>query len=109
MTTMSYKGYLAVIEYDADAELFHGEVADLRDVITFQGQSAKELKQAFAESMEDYFAFCKERGEDPEKPFSGQFVLRMDPKLHRSMAIAARKDGLSLNKWVAKTLERAIA
>jgi hypothetical protein len=46
MTTMNYKGYEATVEYDEDAEIFHGEVADLRDVITFQGKSVAELKKA---------------------------------------------------------------
>lgn len=107
MNTMSHKGYEALIEYDEEAELFHGEVMNLRDVITFQGASVAELKQSFQDSVEDYLAFCKERGEDPEKPFSGQFVVRVEPALHRALVSAARKAGLSLNKWVASTLERA--
>ncbi|MGO9543915.1 MAG: type II toxin-antitoxin system HicB family antitoxin [Rhodomicrobium sp.] len=65
MNVMSCKGYEALVQYDEDAEIFHGEVMNLRDVIMFQGSSAGELKQAFAESVEDYLAFCLERGEDP--------------------------------------------
>ncbi|MCI4680391.1 type II toxin-antitoxin system HicB family antitoxin [Rhodoblastus acidophilus] len=107
MNTMTYKGYEAVVEYDEGAELFHGEVFNLRDVITFQGQSVAELKQAFADSIEDYLAFCKERGEEPEKPYSGQFVVRLEPPLHRALVSAAKRAGVSLNKWVAATLERA--
>ena len=91
MTTMTYKGYQATIEYDEDAGIFHGEVADLRDVITFQGKSVAELKKAFAGSIEDYFAFCHARGEAPEKPISGQFVVRTDPALHKDVSAAARR------------------
>lgn len=65
MTTMTYKGYTATVAYDTDAGLFHGEVADTRDVITFQGKSIAEMKKALAGSIEDYCAFCKERGEKP--------------------------------------------
>ena len=108
MTTMGYKGYEAVVEYDEDAELFHGEVADLRDVITFQGTSVAELKKALAASIEDYLAFCKERGEEPERPFSGQFVVRTDPSLHKDVSTAARRAGVSLNKWIASALEKAV-
>jgi len=68
MNTMSYKCYEAVVEYDEDAEIFHGEVMNTRDVITFQGRSVDELKAALAESVEDYLACCRERGEKPEKP-----------------------------------------
>lgn len=109
MTLMHYKGYEAVIEFDEDAEIFHCEVINLRDVITFQGSSAAELKQALAESVEDYISFCKERGEEPEKPFSGQFVVRAEPRLHKAISTAARRDGVSLNKWVTSTLEKAVS
>jgi predicted HicB family RNase H-like nuclease len=75
MKTMTFKTYEAALEYDEEAEIFHGEVISLRDVITFQGKSVAESKKAFAGSVEDYLAFCKARGEDPEKPFSGQFGM----------------------------------
>ena len=109
MNRMTYQSYEARIDYDEDAELFHGEVINLRDVITFQGKSVKELKQAFAVSVQDYLAYCKERGETPEKPYSGQLVLRIESPLHRNAALAARREGLSLNRWIAGLLEKATA
>lgn len=109
MTTMRCKGYEATVEYDEEADLFHGEVIDLRDVITFQGRSVDELKQALSDSIDEYLAFCAERGEEPERPYSGQFVVRVEPVLHRAVVSAAKRAGLSLNKWVARTLERATA
>jgi predicted HicB family RNase H-like nuclease len=107
MNTMTYKAYDAIVTYDEDAELFHGEVVNTRDVITFQGGSVGELKQALADSIEDYLDFCKTRGEEPEKPFSGQFVVRVDPPVHRAAVSAAKREGISLNRWVAGVLERA--
>jgi predicted HicB family RNase H-like nuclease len=109
MTMMKYKGYEAVVEYDDEAEIFHGEVINLRDVITFQGKSVSELKKALAGSINDYLAFCRERGKDPEKPFSGQFVVRAEPALHKAMFSAAKRAGMSLNKWVTSTLEKAVS
>ncbi len=67
---MSHDGYDTVVEYDEETGSFHGEVINLRDVITFEGRSVEELKQALAESLEDYLDFCRKRGEDPEKPFA---------------------------------------
>jgi predicted HicB family RNase H-like nuclease len=106
---MRYGEYEASVEFDEEAEIFHGEVINLRDVVTFQGRSVSELKKAFAASVEDYLAFCRERGEEPEKPFSGRFVVRTDPSLHRAMFSAARRAGMSLNRWVAGALERAVS
>ena len=68
---MQYKGYTGKVEYDDEAGIFHGEVINTRDVITFQGRSVVELREAFRDSVEDYLAFCAERDEEPEKPFPG--------------------------------------
>ena len=97
------------MKFDADASIFHGEVINTRDVITFQGQSVDELVAAFHGSVDDYLAFCTERGEQPDKPFSGQFMTRIPPELHREVNIAARVAGKSLNAWVTEQLEMAVS
>jgi predicted HicB family RNase H-like nuclease len=104
---MEYKGYIGKVEYDDEASLFHGEVINTRDVITFQGNSVVELRKAFRKSVDDYLSFCTERGEEPDKPFSGQFVTRLSPDLHRRASLAASLAGKSLNAWVADQLETA--
>ena len=106
---MEYKGYLGKVEFDDEAGIFHGEVINTRDVITFQGQSVAELKKAFKKSVEDYLAFCASRGEEPDKPFSGQFMTRIPPELHRQINLAASLSGKSLNAWVSEQLQSAIA
>ena len=106
---MEYKGYTGKVEFDAEAGIFHGEVLDTREVITFQGQSVSELKTAFEESIDDYLAFCEKRGEEPDKPFSGQFVTRIPPELHRQVNLAASISGKSLNSWVVEQLQAGVA
>ena len=54
--------------------------------------------------MDDYPAFCRERGESPESSKSGRFNVCVDPLTHRYTELAARRSGLSLNKWVEKHL-----
>ena len=106
--SLEYKGYAAgPIEFDEDARLFSGVVAGLRDVIHFSGRTADELAQAFKDSIDDYLAFCEERGAAPEKPYSGNFLVRVDPGLHRKAAIRAAAEGVSLNAWIAKQIETA--
>ena len=105
---MEYKGYIGKAEFDGEAEIFHGEIINTRDVITFQGKSVKELTKAFRDSVNDYLVFCNERGEAPEKPFSGQFVTRIPPELHRQVNAAAVIAGLSQNAWVTRQLQSAV-
>ena len=106
--SLEYKGYAAgPIEFDEDARLFSGVVAGLRDVIHFSGRTADELAQAFKDSIDDYLAFCEQRGEAPERPYSGNFMVRVDASLHRKAAIRAAAEGISLNAWIAKQIESA--
>ena len=103
---MKYKGYLADITYDDEAKIFHGEVIGLKDIITFQGKSVDELKKAFCDSINDYLAWCEERGEQPEKTYSGKLHIRMNPSLHANLAIEATKQGVSLNDLINQKLLR---
>ena len=105
---MEYKGYVGQVEFDDEADIFHGEVINLRDVVTFQGSTVGELRKAFEESVDDYLDFCAERGESPEKPYSGKFMVRLEPELHKMLAIRAKKARKSLNAWVHDTLAHAI-
>lgn len=105
---MSYKNYIAKIQYDDLAEIFHGEVINIKDIITFQGSSITELKKEFKNSIEDYFEFCAKRHENPEKPFSGKFNLRISPDLHRKAAVAAKLHNMSLNQWVMDIIKQEI-
>lgn len=108
-TMIEYKGYLGRVEYDDEAGIFHGEVINLRDVITFQGETVHELRTAFQDSVDDYLAFCAERGEEPERPYSGTFTVRIPPELHRDVALQARLKNKSLNSWVTELLSEATA
>lgn len=103
---MEYKGYLGMVEFDDEAGILHGEVINIRDVITFQAKSVEELQTAFKESVDDYLEFCAERGEEPDKPFSGKFVLRLTPEQHRLIATAAKISGKSLNTWITEHIHR---
>ena len=103
---MQYKGYLARVEFDDARDIFHGEVLNTRDVITFQGRSVEGLRQAFRDSVEDYLAFCAQRGEKPDHPYSGKFVVRLSPDQHRLAVLAAKRADQSLNAWVAEHISR---
>jgi predicted HicB family RNase H-like nuclease len=104
---MTYKGYEGVVEYDETAGLFAGEVINTRDVITFQGKSVQQLEKAFRGSIDDYLEFCRSRNEEPDKPFSGRLMVRMPPALHRRVALDARRQHQSLNRYIVDQLSGA--
>jgi predicted HicB family RNase H-like nuclease len=102
-----YKGYAAAVAFDEDDRVFHGRVLGVRDVVTFEAETAAELVEAFHDSVDDYLAFHRERGTEPERPFSGTLSLRLAPELHRSVAAAAGLRAKSVNQWIAEALDEA--
>ncbi len=104
---MEHKSYTGKVEFDDESGVFHGEVINLRDVVTFEGKTVAELRKAFRDSVDDYLAFCAERNESPEKPYSGRFVVRVDPSLHKAIAARAKLQNKSLNAWLHDVLEDA--
>jgi predicted HicB family RNase H-like nuclease len=103
-----YKGYTAEITVDFEDNTLYGTVLHLRDTIVFEGANPQELEQAFHDSVDDYLAYCAENGKEPDRPFSGQFVVRLTPDLHRRITLAASVSKQSLNQWVGDALERAV-
>lgn len=106
MNTMEYKGFIGSVSFDSEADTFFGKVINLpKDGITFEGASVQELKKAFYESVEDYLAWCKQEGQEPEKPYSGRFVVRLPPALHAEAVNEATREGISLNTLIKKALK----
>ncbi len=101
---MEYKGYIGEVQFDFNSHIFHGEVINTRDVITFQGKSVSELEKAFKDSIEDYIKWCNEEEVNPERQYSGKFNLRISPELHKEIAITAKKMKISINSFVEKAV-----
>ncbi|GAW85682.1 conserved hypothetical protein [Bathymodiolus platifrons methanotrophic gill symbiont] len=108
MNTMSYNGYTAKIEFDPDDNILFGNIIGIRDTVGFHGESVNELKEAFHEAVDFYLESCEKAGREPNKPFSGKFVIRVKSSLHSEIAEAAVHSGKSLNQWVSDTLEQVI-
>jgi predicted HicB family RNase H-like nuclease len=100
--SMTYKGYSAHIEYSDEDGCFVGRIAGIRDIITFHGESVQDIKHAFEEAVDFYLESCSARGEAPNKPFTGRFVVRVSPELHNAIAMAAKRNHKSINAWVAE-------
>ena len=107
MNTMSYNGFAARVEFDAEDRLFVGHVAGIRDIVGFHGESVAELEAAFREAVDDYIAACKKLGQTPDNPYSGRVMLRLPPEVHARASAAAQVQGLSFNQWAAQVLDTA--
>lgn len=107
--TMTYKGYVARVEYSDEDRCFVGHLAGISDVVGFHGETVAELRAAFEEAVDDYLETCEKIGRPPQKPYSGKLMLRVPPELHARASIAAQTSGKSLNQWAVDVLKRAVA
>lgn len=94
------KDYLATVHFSREDEVFHGKVIGISDLITFEGESVKELKEAFQEAIDDYLLTCQKIKKNPDKTYKGSFNVRIPSELHRKAAIEAAIKNISLNDFV---------
>ena len=104
---LEYKGYHASIEYDAEDNIFVGEVFGIADSLNFHGTSVDELKVMFEQSIENYLEICSAIGKDPDKEFKGTFNVRIPPELHKKAALAAVQQKITLNQYVVKAISQS--
>lgn len=104
---LEHKGYAGVVEFDPALRLFAGHVVDLRDEIYFEGDSVEALEASMRRAVDHYLSVCRQRGEEPERPYSGKLNLRLGSDVHRAAARAAAAEGESLNSWLVRVVEAA--
>ncbi len=109
MNAMSYRNYLARVEYDAADRIFAGHIAGINDIVGFHGETVSELENAFHEAVDDYLETCAKAGKPAEKPYSGRVMFRVDPGTHARAALAAQLRGISLNQWAEEALDKQAA
>ncbi len=107
MNTLTYKGYTARIDFDERDGIFVGRVLGIRDIIGFHGDTVLALTEDFHNAIDFMLADCRERGVTPERPASGNLMLRIPPEVHAAALVAAQAAGTSLNQWAAKALAEA--
>lgn len=109
MNVMNVDGYSAKIEYDAELDMFRGEILGLTGGADFYGKNPKELRAEFKKSLEIFLEVCKEKNIEPRRQFSGKFNLRISPELHEQLAIAAQAEGKSINTLAQEALRERVA
>lgn len=109
MSLMTVDGYSARIEYDAEGDMFRGEILGLSGGADFYGKTPNELRAEFRRSLAVFLEVCKEKGIEPHRSYSGKFNLRIPPELHERLAIAAQAEGKSINAVAQEALEQRVA
>ncbi len=101
---MKYKGYEAIIKYSDEDKTFIGEVINTSDILVFDGENVSEVEASFHAVVDEYIEDCLRENKEPSKPFSGQFIMRIKPELHRVLFVKAKQSGMSLNAFIGKKL-----
>ena len=105
---MTYKGYLGSVAYSEKDNVFFGKIEGINGLVNFEGESVKELTDAFHEAVDDYLAYCKDEGIEPDKSYSGVLNVRLAPAIHRKIAMLARQAGQTLNAYIKEALEEKV-
>ena len=101
---LTHKGYTARVEFDARDNIFVGRIIGIGDSITFHGETVQELRHDFTQAIEFYL----NTNPMPQKPASGNLMLRVEPELHSAVSIAAKATGQSVNQWASKVFRDAV-
>ena len=70
MTTVEYKGYVATVEYDDEAELYCGAVVNTEpySIVIFELPEGYDVYREFQISVDVYLESCAEDGVEPLPP-----------------------------------------
>lgn len=102
---MQYKGYIGSVEISEEDTYLFGKVQGINALVSYEGQSAKDLVKDFHTAVDDYLITCEEMGESPEISYKGSFNVRIKPDLHRRLALYAMQHQESLNRATEKAIE----
>lgn len=109
MNTLNYKGYIGSVAFSEKDNVFFGKIEGIDGLVNFEGESVKELTEAFHEAVDDYLAYCKEQGIEPRKSYSGSLNVRLTPEMHSRVAALATKMGISINAFIRSAVEKQVS
>ena len=106
---LNYKGFIGSVHFSADDNVFFGKLEGINDLVTFEGETVKELTDAFHFVVEEYIKDCEKENIATEKSYKGSFNVRLTPELHRRIAVSAKMRGESINKFVSEVLSQSVS
>ena len=58
MEPMRYRGYIGSVKYDESDNMLYGEILNVKDSISYEGETLEELQKAFETEVDRYVKFC---------------------------------------------------
>lgn len=108
-TILKYKDYIGSVEFSDEDNILYGKVLGIKSLLSYEGNTVKELKADFESVIDDYLELCKTEGKQPEIAFKGSFNVRIDPKLHKKLYLYAQRKHTSINSCVEEAIKTALA
>lgn len=105
---LEYKGYHSIIEFDADDLVLHGKIEGINDLVSFEAETAGSIVEEFHNAVDEYLDLCKRIGKNPDKEYKGSFNVRVTPQIHKDASMRASKEGISLNTFIQRALEKEL-
>ncbi|MDO9256605.1 MAG: type II toxin-antitoxin system HicB family antitoxin [Bacteroidales bacterium] len=106
---LNYKGFIGSVHFSADDSIFYGKVEGITDLVTFEGETVKELTEAFHFMVDEHIKDCEAENIAPEKSYKGSFNVRLTPELHKRIAVSAKMRGITINKFVFEALSETVS
>lgn len=104
-----FKDFVGAVHFSAEDQVFFGKIVGIDDLVTFEGDTVKELNHAFEEAVEDYIELCQETGKEAFKTLKGSFNVRIQPELHSKIYVQSLLSGKTLNQFVKEALEEKVS
>ena len=108
MNTLEYNNFIGSVNFSEEDDVFFGKIEGINALVTFEGQTVAELKEAFKEAVSDYIELCNAKGIKAQKTYTGVLNVRLTPEIHRRAVAIATKSGTTLNGFIKKAVEKEL-
>ena len=105
---ITYKDFIGSVHFAAEDKVFYGKIEGINDLITFEGETVKQLEESFKFMVDKHIKDCKKNNLPLEKSYRGNLNIRLTPELHKKAAHNAALRGISLNQYINEAIRKAL-
>ena len=105
---ITYKDFIGSVHFAAEDEVFYGKIEGIDDLITFEADNVKGLKEAFEYIVDEHIRDSEKAGVPAKKSYKGSLNIRIPEKLHEKASELAVLNGISLNQFIQQAIKHEI-